>query len=210
MVGLTALPTQAQTGWGSLGLHASWMNPGAIAEGSQETLNWDEAFGVGADLDFWFGANRRIGLGFEGTWSNGSELDTDLGGDFGAPVDIIQYDGSLQFRLATPTTDTRVLPWLSIGAGGYRVNPDDASENPFPATYEAADVRLDTDTHSEFAIVGGLGLDFFLSPAVALRLEAKDYYTHDSPYQRISTAEFHDGGHNLLFNPPPKRTSPSA
>lgn len=203
LVGLLAVPVSAQTGWGSLGLHASWLNPGEIAEGPTESLNWDETFGLGADLDFWFGQARRWGLGFEGTWTNGSELDTSpgpLGGDYGSPVDIWQYDASLQVRLARPTMNTRVLPWLSLGAGGYMVNPDDESESPFPLVIEEADVRLDTESHTEFAIVGGIGLDFFLSPGVALRLEAKDYYTHDSPYQRLSSAEFHDGGHNLLFN----------
>jgi hypothetical protein len=59
---------------------------------------------------------------------------------------------------------------------------------------------LTTDLSSELAIVPGAAIDYFLSPSVALRLEAKDYWTNDSPYVRLSTGEDHDGGHNLQFN----------
>jgi len=217
LIAMLALPVQAQTGSWALGLHAGYMNPGDIAEGPQETLNFDETIGIGAGLDFWFGAARRWGLALEGTWTNWNEWDTNFGGDFGHPTQMLQYDAALQFRLATPSNDTRFLPFLSLGVGGVSVNPDDDLDSGFPAAFcdggtgtspeggqtcdfTPADVRLDTDSHNEFAIVGGIGTDIFLSPSVALHLEAKDYWTNDSPYQRLSSTEFHDGGHNLLFN----------
>jgi hypothetical protein len=61
-------------------------------------------------------------------------------------------------------------------------------------------VLLDTGSRSEWAFVPGIGMDFFMSPSVALRLELKDYWTDDSPYFRLSDDLRHDGGHNILIN----------
>lgn len=221
LVAAAALPgessAQSQAGWGSLGLHTGWMNPAQHAVGPTEELGFDETMGIGGSLDFWFGNSRRWGLGLEGTWSNWGEWDPDGRDDFGYRVQFATYDASLQFRLATPTATTRWLPSLSLGIGGVTANPDDDPEIPFSAAYctggmgtttegratcayEPADVMLTTDLSSELAVVPGVALDFFLSPSVALRLEAKDYWTNDSPYVRLSNGITHEGGHNLQFN----------
>lgn len=221
LIGAAALPgessAQAQAGWGNLALGASWLNPAQHAEGPQESLGFDEVFGINGSLDFWFGQSRRWGLGFEGAWTNWNEWDTPFGGDFGHAVQMATYDGSLQFRLGTPTASTRILPALSLGVGAVFVNPDDDPASPFPAAFcqggigttpeghqtcdfTVADARLNTAEDTELALVPGASLDFFLAPSVALRLEAKDYWTKDSPYFRISDGTRHDGGHNLQFN----------
>jgi hypothetical protein len=220
LVAATAFPVesraQSQAGWGSLGIHTGWMNPAQHAVGPTEELGFDETLGIGGSLDFWFGNSRRWGLGLEGTWSNWGEWDPDGMDDFGYRVQFATYDASLQFRLATPTATTRLLPSLSLGIGGVTANPDDDPQNPFPpgictggpgvnaegratCAYTPADVMLTTDLSSELAIVPGAALDFFLSPSVALHMEAKDYYTNDSPYVRLSNGETHEGGHNWQF-----------
>lgn len=199
---LIAVPAQAQTGSGSFGIHGAWANPGDHAEGPQESVGFDETFGPGAELEFWFGDSKRVGLGLQGSWAGWNEWDTDLrGGDFGHPVDMYHYDASLQFRLTTPDLNTRFVPFLSIGGGGITVNPDDEDAFDGSPTFDfpEADVRLDTETHTEWAVVGGLGADIFLNRSLALRLEAKDYWTPDSPYLRLSNGEAHDGGHNILL-----------
>ena len=200
LVGTTALPAQAQAGWGALGLHASWMNPANVAEGPVETLNFDESVGIGGDLDLWFGESRRWGLGLEGTWSGWTAYDPENSDDFGEPTDLYQYDASLQVRLAAPTQDTRALPWLSLGIGGVTVNPDNDPEILGPREYVDADVRITRRIRTEMAVVGGVGLDYFISPSAAFRLEFRDYWTENSPYLRLSNGEKHDGGHNLLLN----------
>jgi opacity protein-like surface antigen len=213
VLALAALPAQAQTGWGSLGIHAGWMSPAHHARGPQTNMGFDETVGIGGDLDFWFGESRRWGLGLAGTYSGWNEWDTDFGGDFGHPVDYLHYDASLQFRLAAPTFDTRILPFLSLGIGGVTTNPDDDPDSPFPSDpglcangggatcqFIPADVTLTQNTHTQLAAVGGIGLDWFLSPNVAVRLEAKDYWTDRSPYRMTSTGEYHDGGHNIQLN----------
>jgi hypothetical protein len=213
LVALAALPLEAQTGWGALGIHAGWMNPAHHAQGTQTGLGFDETVGVGGSLDFWFGQARRWGIGLEGTYAGWNEWDTDFGGDFGHPVTYANYDASLQFRLAQATLNTRVLPWLSLGVGGVTTNPDDDPDSRFPTDpglcangggtscqFLPADVMLHTAAQTQLAVVGGIGLDWFLTPNTAIRLEAKDYWTDRSPYRMISTGEFHDGGHNILLN----------
>jgi opacity protein-like surface antigen len=213
MIAMTAMPALSQTGWGSLGINTGWMNPAHHAEGPQTSMGFDETVSFGADLDFWFGESRRWGLGLAGNYSGWNEWDTDFGGDFGHPVDMFQYDASLQFRLAEPTFDTRILPFLSLGIGAVTTNPDNDPDSPFPTDvglcangggsscqFLPADVMLDQSTQTQLAAVGGVGLDWFLTPNVAVRLEAKDYWTDRSPYRRISTTEFHDGGHNIQLN----------
>ena len=216
LIGFAALPAQAQTGWGSLGINAAWMNPAHHARGAQTDMGFDETVGVGGDLDFWFGQSRRWGLGLTGSYSGWNEWDTNFGGDFGNKVHYGMYDASLQFRLASVNDNTRVLPWLSIGAGAVTVNPEDNQDEPFPAQYcdggiqntaegptcrfTPADVLLNTNSQTSLAAVGGLGLDFFMSPSVAVRIEGKDYWTKNSPYVRLSDGLKQDGGHNLVFN----------
>jgi hypothetical protein len=111
LIGFAALPAQAQTGWGSLGINAAWMNPAHNARGAQTDMGFDETVGIGGDLDFWFGQSRRVGLGFAGSYSGWNEWDTNLGGDFdfGEKVHYGMYDASLQFRLAEVSTNTRIL-----------------------------------------------------------------------------------------------------
>jgi hypothetical protein len=183
-----------------------------------EGVGLDDGLGIGAGLDFWFGGGRIWGLNLEGTWKGwdgwDNELDDDI--DFGQDVQLWQYDASLALRLTTPDANTKWLPWLSVGVGGITVNPEDDPllfPTPFCAggvdadgdgiggcAFTSADVFLDTGSHTEVAFVPGIGMDFFLSSSVALRLEAKDYWTDDSPYLRLSDGTAHDGGHNWLFN----------
>jgi hypothetical protein len=146
------------------------MNPAQTARGPQEKLGFDETAGVGGSLDFWFGESRRWGLGLAGTYSGWNEWDTDFGGDFGHKVHMGWYDASLQLRLARPTNQTRVLPWLSLGVGAVTVNPEDDPSSPFPAgfceggvgqtaegptcAFTPADVMLHTNSQTEIAAVG--------------------------------------------------------
>jgi opacity protein-like surface antigen len=184
-------------------------------------LGIDNGFGIGAGLDFWFGGGRIFGLSMEGTYKGwnrwdvrfDNEIDFEEDDDFhlGHDVGFWTYDASLNLRLAKPTATTRVLPWLAVGVGGVTINPEN-DDTLFPAVgciggvngsicnLDPADVVLDLDTHSQVAFVPGIGVDFFLTPAVTLRLEAKDYWTDDSPYFRFSDATRHDGGHNIQIN----------
>jgi hypothetical protein len=213
LIGFAAIPAQAQTGWGSLGINAAWMNPAHHGRGAQTDIGFDETVGVGGNLDFWFGQTRRWGLGLAGSYSGWNEWDTDFGGDFGHPVSIGMYDASLQLRLAAATPSTRILPYLSLGVGAVTTNPDDQQDSPFPTNlsicsngggatcnFVPGDVVLTTETQTQLAAVGGAGIDWFLTPSVAIRTELKDYWTDRSPYRSISTGAFHDGGHNLQFS----------
>jgi hypothetical protein len=213
LLALAVVPVQAQTGWGALGINASWMNPAHHGRGAQTDIGFDETVGVGGNLDFWFGDSRRWGLGLQGSYSGWDEWDTDFGGDFGHPVRLGLYDASLQFRLASVDNDTRILPWISAGVGGVTTNPDNDPDSGFPTNlsicsngggstcaFVPGDVFLTTDAQTQLAAVGGVGIDYFFTPSVAMRLQAKDYWTDRSPYRSLSTGEFQDGGHNLQFN----------
>jgi len=221
LVVMAAAPAAAQTGWGALGIHGSWMDPANHARGPQENLQFDRTAGVGGSLETWLGQNRQWGLGLSGTYAR-SDWRTAFGPGFPQDVNTFNYDASLQFRLAQPTLATRFLPFISLGVGGVTTNPQNID---FPAEacsgtvaghappgepappinlgscgYAPADVILTTDRKTQLAAVGGIGFDWFATPNVALRLEAKDYWTDRSPYRRLSDNTFHRGGHNFLFN----------
>jgi hypothetical protein len=192
-------------------------------------LSLDEGFGIGAGFDFWFGGGRIFGLNLEGTYKgwNGwttrfdddldDLIDDDFDFDLGQDVAIWQYDASLALRFVKPNANTRFLPWMSVGVGGVTINPENDPAlfpvgacvggvvNPLGRSrsicdFEAVDVAITTAAQTELAFVPALGLDFFMSPSVTLRLEAKDYWTDESPYFRLSDGLHHDGGHNWLFN----------
>jgi len=71
------------------------------------------------------------------------------------------YDGGLQFDIPTGSSGLPVKPFVQVGAGAmhYQLSPADF---------------LKTDA-TNFAFNAGVGLDYAMSRAVALRLSAKDY-----------------------------------
>lgn len=201
LVGLAAAPLGAQTANGGLGLFGSWMNPGTLAESGNTELQIDDGFGGGAGLEFWFGSGR-FGLGLNGAYHQNS-FQADFGenatpeeDEFG---DVTNWyaDASLMLRLLEPVQRRRFAPFLSLGAGWVRIDPDGNGTT----NYEPADAQIQLEAQNEIAVVGAVGTDLFFSDNVALRVELKDYWTPDSPYDRISIpAESHEGGHNLQLN----------
>src|SRR5262245_12324993 len=147
VLALAVVPAEAQTGWGALGINSSWMNPAHHGRGPQTDIGFDETWGVGGNLDFWFGTSRRWGLGLQGPYSGWTEWDTNFGGDFGEPVKFGMYDASLQWRLVDVDFGTKWLPWLSLGVGGVTSNPDDDPDSHFPAR---DDICLDSGGRSGF------------------------------------------------------------
>ncbi len=99
-----------------------------------------------------------------------------FGATVGTSVSWI-YEGDLQLR-ATPQTKGTMMgfaPLIQVGAGAIHRN---VSAMGFSATA------------TDFAINGGVGVDFVISPGLALRLMAKDYVgkaTFDSGLAQTGT-----------------------
>jgi hypothetical protein len=86
---------------------------------------------------------------------------------------------------------------LSLGTGF--IYWDHEGEN-VDLEFPVADVLILGEDQTEWALTGAIGADIFFSEAVALRLEAKDYWNSDSPYIRLDDPDQdHDGGHNFLW-----------
>jgi hypothetical protein len=213
LVTLAPWPANAQTGAGALEIHGGWMMPAHHARGPQTTLGFDETPAIGGTLNLWFGQDRRWGILGQGTWSGWHEWTTAFGGDFGFPVTMWMYDGSLAFRLFRPTYEQRLLPYLSLGVGGVMVNPSNNPSSRFPTDpglcangggstcdFLPADAHFDQGRRTNIAAVAALGTEWFMARDAALRLEVKDYWTKNSPFRRLSDGSRHRGGHNLLLN----------
>jgi hypothetical protein len=206
------MPAQSQTGSVALEIHGGTMHPADQSNGPTAQFGFDEEVGIGGALNFWLGQSRKWGILTNGTWSKWNSFETNLGGgdQFGASMNMAMADASVAMRLRTPTNSTRFLPYLSLGLGAYMVNPD--NDTPFTSNaaicsngggatcdFVPANVHLDLSHHTDWAAVGAIGTDFFFTPSVALRLEAKDYYTDEGFYRRLNTGTFTNGGHNLLL-----------
>lgn len=201
LAALAAAPLGAQTANGGLGLYGSWMDPGRLAEQGDTELQVADGFGVGGGLEFWFGSGR-VGLGlnasyhqnsFKAEFADGSNPEEEEFGD----VTNWYGDASLMLRLLEPVQRRRFAPFLSLGAGMVRIDPDGNGT----LNYDPADAQIQFEAQNEFAVVGAIGADLFFSDNVALRAELKDYWMSDSPYDRLSIpSESHEGGHNLQFN----------
>lgn len=201
LAALAAMPLGAQTADGGIGLYGSWMDPGRLAEQGDTELQIDDGFGYGGGLEFWFGSGR-VGLGlnasyhqnpFKADFGDGATPEEDEFGD----VTNWYADGSLMVRLLEPVQRRFFAPYLSLGAGWVRIDPDGNGT----MDYGPADARIQLEAQNELAVVGAVGADFFFSDNVALRTELKDYWMSDSPYDRLSIpSESHEGGHNLQFN----------
>jgi hypothetical protein len=208
-----AMPAQSQTGRFGLGIHGAVMHPADQANGPNTYLGFDEKPGLGGSLNLWLGETRRWGLLTNGTWSKWGRFEagtTALNPFPNKEVTMAMGDLSLAFRPITPSGSSRFLPYLSLGLGALHINPHNTT--PFTSDtsicangggstcdFTAANVRLDQSKHTDWAGVGAVGTDFFFTPSVALRLEAKDYYTDEAAYKRLTTGTFHNGDHNLLF-----------
>jgi hypothetical protein len=204
-----AMPAQSQTGRFGLEVHGGFMRPADIANGPGTFVGFAEPAAVGGSLNLWMGSSRRWGLLASGSWSGKNHFETGLGNKFGEVTNAMA-DASLAMRLRTPTNDKRFLPYLSLGLGAVMVNPHNGQTFPTDLAvcsngggsscdYTPANIRLDQQHHTDWAGVGAVGTDFFFTPSVALRLEAKDYYTDEGAYRRLNTGTFVNGDHNLLF-----------
>lgn len=194
LAGVAAFPAQAQTGWGALGIHGGWLAPADVADGPQGRLALGDAPVLGGSADFWFGENRRWGLGLEGSWTRWSDWNPTFAASFGERMDVYTYDASLIWRFTRPTFESRFLPYLTAGLGAITINPREGLD------YAPADVRLSSATRTQLAAAVGIGTDWFVTPDVAVRLQVKDYWTDRSPYRRLSDNTFHSGGHNIQVN----------
>lgn len=208
-----AMPAQSQTGRFALGIHGGVMHPADQANGPSTHVGFDEEPAIGGSLNFWLGGSRRWGVLANGTYSKWNRFESGISALNPFPdkgVSIGMGDLSLAFRPVTPSSSSRLLPYLSLGVGALHLNPH--NDTPFTSDlsicangggatcdFTPANIRLDQMRHTDWAGVAAIGTDFFLSPSVALRLEAKDYYTNEGAYRRLNTGTFHTGDHNLLF-----------
>jgi opacity protein-like surface antigen len=226
IVGASAAPAAAQQkAWG-FGVHGSYLRPGELAEmePSDDDLKLDNGWSIGGGLESWFGS-RRVGLRLDGSWTKegyvmtfGEHTIDAIDPDErevmeGIDVNTFFADASLMLRLLRPAVDRRFAPFFTVGTGlvHWRNNIDDdydfdgdgdidADNDVGDISFGPADAYLEAGNHSEWALTGGLGADIFFTESVALRLEAKDYWTSDSPWLRLSNMnDQHEGGHNVMW-----------
>jgi hypothetical protein len=229
IAGALAAPAAAQQrAWG-FGIHGSYLRPGQLAEAepSDNDLKLDNGWSIGGGLEGWFGS-RRWGLRLDGAYTNEpyvmtfGENDLNDGDDLLDPneqevlnnLDVTTWfaDADLMLRLLRPEVDRRFAPFVSVGTGlvhwRHNLNGDadfdgdgDSDEDDVgDVTFAPADAFLESGNHTEWALTGGIGTDIFFNETVALRLEAKDYWTSDSPWLVLSDMDRdHEGGHNVMW-----------
>ncbi len=206
---LMAMPAHAQMKNFSLGLNAGYYRSGNLAENSVTgtELRLDNGAAYGADLEGWLGSSKRWGFRVEGNWTrhpyalyndnNFNTENTDLS-QFGN-IKSWMVDGDLMLRLLTPTRDRMFSPFIDVGGGFVTWNPP-SNDVGISANIPEANAYLYGDRQWQSAVTAGIGTDWFLTPGVALRLEAKDYWNPNSPYLVLDNqSEKQVGGHNLLF-----------
>jgi hypothetical protein len=116
-------------------------------------------YGVQLDLNL----SRNIGLyGHVGIASSDLEVGLPiLGGLSVASSDVMLYDGGIELRAPMSGGGARIVPFLQAGAGAIRHEIDNGI------------VNIDA---TNTAFNGGVGLDVRFTPAIGLRLLAKDYF----------------------------------
>jgi len=213
-----ASPAAAQQkSWG-FGFHGSYFKSGTLAKSSTDTeLQLDNKSSLGGNLEAWFGGGR-LGLRADASHTNtpwileAGSTSTSISNaqatlaTYGK-VDLWMADADLMLRLFTPTVDRRFAPFVSLGGGIVRWDVNNPNTGAFDLRVPEADVQIYGSAQSEPAVTGSIGTDFFLAPAVALRLEAKDYWNPSSPYIRLSeltntdgSTRHHNGAHNMLYS----------
>jgi hypothetical protein len=116
-------------------------------------------YGVQLDLNL----SRNVGLyGHVGYASSDLQVGLPiLGGLDIASSDVFLYDGGLELRLPMAGGGTPIVPFVQAGAGAIR--------------HEISNGVLDIRA-TNAAYNAGLGLDVQFTPAIGLRLLAKDYF----------------------------------
>lgn len=195
---LAVVPAHAQTGSGSLGLFGSFMRGGELAElevadEDVTELRLDDGFAGGASLEFWLGDARRWGFRADGSYADtGFDPVFEFAGT--NDVNVWMGDANLMFRPWAAQQDRWFLPFLSLGAGAMHWDVSD----DLVGDIDPVDARISGD-ETEFAVTGSAGADIFLTNSVSLRLEAKDYFNGESPYESTVAGDNFDGGHNWQF-----------
>lgn len=116
-------------------------------------------YGVQLDLNF----SRNVGLyGHVGYASSDLQIGLPILGGIGvASSDVILYDGGLELRLPMARAGTPMTPFIQAGAGAIRHE------------IESGIININA---TNTAYNAGLGLDVQFTPAIGLRLMAKDYW----------------------------------
>jgi hypothetical protein len=190
-----AQPVSGQTHSSSIGLNAGAvlyssfndgidaavdLRPDANLTGS---LQYDWIVGDG-NLAFRLGAHyQRMEL----DWANGRREIYAYAGDF----DLI-------LRPVRPRASTRVIPFLTLGAGATQYRFGEGGTTSFPD----AGVSYSGNQRFQFSVVGGLGFDIVTGwrwdeNNFLIRLEAQDSYVVDSPFEPLSPDGSLGGVHNL-------------
>ena len=164
VIGSAAVPAQAQQpGHRSLELtpSAGYMFFGDYLEGPLGTSISNASgplYGVQLDLNF----SRNVGLyGHAGYASSDLQVGLPvLGGLSIASTDVYLYDGGLELRAPITSDGMPIVPFVQAGVGAMRHEID-------------AGILQVRSTNTVFN--GGVGMDVQFTPAIGLRLLAKDY-----------------------------------
>jgi hypothetical protein len=196
LMALVAVPVAAQTHSSSVGLNAgaviySSFNSGAGSPAS----DLKPSPGLVGNVQYdWFVGAGNLGFRAAGHYQR-MELDWSTG-----TREIFAYAGDfdLLLRPIRPDTDTKVIPYLSVGVGftRYRLG------NGNPSGYEPADALYLGNEKTQFSLLAGIGLDFVTGwhwdeGNFLIRLEAQDNYVTESPFAPASGGGEFNGIHNL-------------
>lgn len=112
-----------------------------------------------------------------------------LGGGQSAPynfsIPISDFHGGVHLRF--PIGQSRVVPYLVLGAGGLRIHGRTET-----VTVPGGSIPVTFDAETRFAVNGGGGLRFYVNERLGFRAESKIYKpTGDAPFDAtFSKVEF--------------------
>lgn len=195
--GLLLLPQAAASQVHPLG--AGWIagvsDVGELnADATGQELTPGAGFIVGVHVDRWFGTSGRLGVRTQVSFQ---QPEVPWNADERS-ISTFAADVSLLVRLATPENDLPVLPYLAGGVGGVWYEMGNGPLTDFPG----AGAYYDGD--SQILPVGLLaaGVDIptglrWAGNQVAVRLEAADHVTLQSPLRSLSDQDRYGAVHQL-------------